>query len=130
MKYPNTTEFVQLPDMVRLLGLPERFPVNGLELWIFIFALVMMACVLYCVFTSVSRMMHSPVRALRVKCWFTLVLSVGQGMVADASLARAWNGIWEEYYLMTGLSLWIGGRMAITLYDRISKSVKSRRCKC
>ncbi|MCH9663748.1 MAG: hypothetical protein K0U66_08870 [Gammaproteobacteria bacterium] len=126
MKYPDTTEFVFIPEIVQQMGLPERLPTNSLEFWMLIFSLVGMASVLFCIWQASTRMMHSPVRALRVKCWFVLILTIGQGMVAHATMTRAFNGFWEEQFLMTGLSLWLGGRMAVTLYDKINKYRKNR----
>ncbi len=121
MKYPNTTEFVQIEPFVQLMELAERFPVNSLELWMLIFGIIGWASVLFCIWQATTRMMHSKVKALRIKCWFVLILTAGQGMASHAVITRAFNGAWEEYYLMTGLSLWLGGRMAITIYDKINK---------
>ncbi len=130
MNQPDTTEFVQFPQLAQLLELGERFPINSLELWMLIFSLISGVSVLYCIFMAASRMLHSKVKALRVKCWFVVTLTIGQGMVAHATFTRAFNGVWEEYYLMAGLSLWLGGRMSITIYDKINKYLKDRRVKC
>ncbi len=96
----------------------ERLPVNGLELWILCFAIVMAISVLTCISTTFKRMANSQCTPMQIKSVFLLILTLGQAVMAHAALTRAFNGVWEEYYMMTGLSMWIGGRLSIILYSK------------
>ena len=98
-----------------------------MDAWMITVALIGWASVATCIVTSFSKMLASKQKAIRVKCWFLFILICGQGIVSHALLTRVYEGIWEYQYMMLGISMWMGGRIAMTGYDYARKLYKSGR---